>query len=295
MPEASRKHPDLPSDSLPLRERAGVRVFCIRLLLIPYHLSLFTFLLSLLTFLPACVETKTIYGAWGDLEAMSDQRKAEDVKAKRNSDQSGAGNFGIQLIAFEGEQHANRANLIAKRLKDESNLDTVWVQSSDARSAVMLGRYPSPDSFHAQEDLKTARMLNLDGVHLFGNANIIALTATGDTSLAGFELSNNPGDYTLQVGFYSPDRGGPEYQKTAERIVQTLRQQGYEAYFFHDPQIKRSHICVGVFYETDLLSYDDGSRGYTEKIYKLQDIFPYNLDNGDVVPDQMSGIVKVRR
>ncbi len=275
-----------------LRQRLQCRLGALHLASPLLHL---TFYLFLLTSLAGCMEERVIYGAWSDLEGMSDQRKAEDVQAKKNSDKSGAGNFGIQLIAFDGELHVNRANLIAKRLRDESNLTTVWVQSAETRSAVMMGRYPSPDTFHAQEDLKTARMLTVDGVRIFENANIIALTATGDTSLAGFELSNNPGDYTLQVGFYSPDRGGPDYQKTAERITQTLRQQGYEAYFFHDPQVKRSHICVGVFYESDLINYEDGSRGYTEKIYKLQDIFPYNLDNGDVVPDQMSGIVKVRR
>ncbi len=241
------------------------------------------------------MEETYIYEAWGDLKGMSDETQANAIKAKKNSDKSGAGNFGIQLISFEGEQHANRANLIAKRLSNENNMTTVWVQTAESRSAVMLGRYPSPDTFHAQEDLKNARRLTMDGIRIFENANIIALTATGDTSLAGFELSNNPGDYSLQVGFYTPDRGGADYQKTAERICQQLRQLGHEAYFHHDPQVRQSNIVVGVFYESDLITLEDGTRAYTDKIYRLQEIFPYNLDNGDVIETQTSVIVKVRR
>jgi hypothetical protein len=257
------------------------------------HLTSYILLLTSLT---ACIKETVIYEAWGDLKDMSDETKAQNIKkAQRNSDASGAGNFAIQLISFDGDQHAARANTIAKRLTSEQNLSTVWVQSIETKSAVMLGRYPSPDTFHAQEDLKTARLITMDGIKIFENANIIALTATGDTSLAGFELSNNPGDYTLQVGFYSPDRGGADYQKTAELVVQSLRQQGYEAYFHHDPQVRQSNVLVGVFYDSDLLTYEDGTRGYTEKIYKLQETFPYNLDNGDVMQDQTSVIVKVRR
>jgi hypothetical protein len=242
----------------------------------------------------ACIEERVIFDSWGDLKAISDESKAEGVKTRKAREESGAGSYGIQMVYFEGDNHARRARILADRLTKENGLSAVWVRTVEQRSSIMFGRYPDPNTFNAQEDLSRVKEIALDGMRPFTGAVIIGLTATGIPEAERLELRNNPGDYTLQVGFYDRHLDG-DFRKAAENAAMILRRQGHQAYFYHSPDQPISIVLVGVFYHHDLIPLGGGEVEYSADIRDLQARFPHNLDNGKVDPVQISRIVPVPR
>ncbi|MCG3138962.1 MAG: hypothetical protein HJJLKODD_02834 [Phycisphaerae bacterium] len=87
------------------------------------------------------------------------------------------------------------------------------------------------------------------------------------------------GVYTLQVAAFYPERGFTEVQKAAVEYAQALRQEGYEAYYYHGPT--QSIVTIGCFGE-DAVIDQNGVRRYSAEVTRLQqkEEFRYNYENG---------------
>ena len=105
-----------------------------------------------------------------------------------------------------------------------------------------------------------------------------------------WDIRNASGVYTLNVGITYSTQTLKNYKQAAIEWVKDLRNRGYEAYYYHDPDKPQTSICVGSFGEDAVRIQKwvepNGEarvrRVYTPDVESLQrkEEFRFNLENG---------------
>ncbi|HKQ49362.1 MAG TPA: hypothetical protein VJZ71_14925 [Phycisphaerae bacterium] len=202
----------------------------------------------------------------------------------------------------EREQMAdNMARLLKKRR--ELRADDVWVQNEADRSRIFYGQYPlkyvearTDTDDHAQgdviielneeirRDLDFIRKLALGDKYPFFSARPTVMP-TEHVGPPEWDLQSARGVYTLNIGVTYNTETLHNYKEAAVEWVRDLRNRGYDAYYYHDPDRPLSSICVGTFGEDALVDDGQGKKRMSPAVIELRnkEEFKYNLENGHII------------
>lgn len=208
----------------------------------------------------------------------------------------------IECNEYAGENSRAMADNMAAALKKVEGLkaDAVRVDRHEDRYRVLYGSYPlkyvqakvSKDSQvqgdlvidlsdEIKRDLRLVRSLALGEEYPFFSARPIPEPAK-DVGPPEWDLRTAKGVYTLNVGVTYNTPTMHNHEEAAVEWVRVLREQGYQAYYYHAPDGGRTSICVGTFGDDALVTGPDGKSQYSEAVQALrkQGDFQYNLENG---------------
>lgn len=210
----------------------------------------------------------------------------------------------IECAIFNGTQHDQTAEALATAMKKVRQLraDKVRVEEKAGESRIYYGEYSLKyaeakvaSAEHAKgdiyivlndaikKDLEFVKTLALGEKYPFFSARPIPKPEE-DTGPPEWDLRTAKGVYTLNVGVTYPTPELHNYKQAAVEWVKALRDEGYEAYYYHSPDQARSSICVGTFGDDALVQTPKGSR-YSDAVHALRGKadFRYNLENGQPV------------
>lgn len=141
-----------------------------------------------------------------------------------------------------------------------------------------------------RNDLSLIRSLAVGEVHPFLKAMAIARPVE-DVGPPEWDLRNAKGIYTLHVGVTYNTPTLHNYKQAAVEWVKALRDEGFEAYYYHDPDSPRSSVCVGTFGKDDYIEVQKGHHRYSDAVVQLQlkSDFRWNLENGHQVSSVRPG------
>jgi hypothetical protein len=213
----------------------------------------------------------------------------------------------IECNSYEGAGHEQLADNMATMLKRVRNLkpELVSVEHDARRSRVLYGQYDlryvqaktdNPDGSQARgevvveqtpdlkNDLRFIKSLSAGDQYPFFSARAIP-RPTRDVGPPEWDLRNAKGVYSLHVGVTYNTPEVHDYKQAAVEWVRVLRADGYEAYYYHDPDEPKSDICVGTFGEDAHVEERPGSHRYSEAVLRLQSQadFRWNLENAHKV------------
>lgn len=205
----------------------------------------------------------------------------------------------IECRVCTGRDHASDAETYAKSLRKVRELkpNLVSILKEKDRSRVIYGQYElkyvrgsgnevlvEQKNTQIQNDLKFIKQLASGEVHPFLTARTMAMP-TEDVGPPEWDLRTAKGFYTLHVGATYPTSEFRDYKTAAVEWVRALRQDGYEAYYYHDPDKQTSDICVGTFGPDALIKDAKGSQRYSDAVLRLQSKgeLGFNLENGHKV------------
>lgn len=211
----------------------------------------------------------------------------------------------VECNEYVGANSREMADSMATALKkvDGIKADAVRVEHGECTSKVFYGSYPlrytrakvSKEervegdvvielTEEIKRDLRLVRSLALGEEYPFFSARPIPqpLKNVGPPE---WDLRNAKGVYTLNVGVTYNAPQFHNHEEAAVEWVRALREQGYEAYYYHSPDGTKTSICVGTFGEDAMVLGPDGKSQYSEAVQTLrnQGDFLYNLENGHKV------------
>ncbi len=247
-----------------------------------------------------------------------EQNKArwDEFAGKGRSGGSGSGSHAgqpeawtIECNSYEGPQRRDMAEKMAGALRRVSRLraDQVAIEHSENRSRVLYGEYklkykraktardsPAQGGMYIEmnaairADLAFIRKLAMGDKFPFFSARSIH-KPIADVGPPEWDLRNTRGAYTLHVGVTYPTENLREYKQAAVEWVRVLREEGHEAYYYHDPDVAKSDVCVGSFPSGALIEgvaivngREEPRQRYSDAVYRLRDQgdFRFNLENG---------------
>jgi len=208
----------------------------------------------------------------------------------------------IECNAYRGHARQEMADKMATVLKRVRQLrsEKVWVEHDEKQSRVYYGDYELKyveaqvdRESHAKgdfvielneaikRDLRFIKTLAIGEKHPFFSARTIPKPIK-DVGPPEWDLRNAKGVYTLHVGVTYNTQALHNYKQAAVEWVRALREDGHEAYYYHDPDKPRSDVCVGTFDDDALVESADDKTQYSEAVNALrgQSDFKYNLENG---------------
>ncbi len=216
----------------------------------------------------------------------------------------------IECNAYEGPNRREISERMGALLRRLGELDArqVFVQHGERASRVYYGAYALKyaearveDDNRVQgdvlpqftdqinRDLSFIRSLSLDGQYPFFSARRIPRPIP-DEGPPEWNLRNAKGVYTLHVGVTYSTPGLQNYKQAAVEWVRDLRNRGYEAYYYHDPDKPQSDICVGTFGESAVTVHQiaksrdevEVKTEYSPEVTALQskEELCWNLENG---------------
>lgn len=195
----------------------------------------------------------------------------------------------------------NMATLLKKRR--ELRADDVSVQNDADRSRIFYGQYPlqyveakTETDAHAKgdviialneeirRDLDFIRKLALGDKYPFFSARPTVMP-TEHVGPPEWDLRNARGAYTLNIGVTYNTATLHNYKEAAIEWVRDLRNRGYDAYYYHDPDRPLSSICVGTFGDDALVDDGQGKKRMSPAVIELRnkEEFKYNLENGHII------------
>lgn len=208
----------------------------------------------------------------------------------------------IRCISVRGDTRFQRSKEFAESLKMVSGVrtDAVQVYDVDGISAVYYGRYvrtyddkTGAESYRPDplRDLEMVRSLSLTiegrAVWPFVHATMAALP-TQAGRLAKWDLTNNPGHYSLQIAVFYNTADMRSRKQAAEEYCKILRDQGDEAWYHHGDT--NSCVFIGSFPKEAIQASRrenqySGSVEFIErivdpKLIATQKKFPHNTHNG---------------
>jgi hypothetical protein len=220
---------------------------------------------------------------------------------------AGAGGGGretwtIECNEYRGPQRREMADRMMAALKRVQELSRrpVWVIHDANRSRVLCGEYrlryvqaKSESgagrgdmvielSEELKRDLEFIRRLAIGDRYPFFSARPIQ-RPTAHVGPPEWDLRHAKGTYTLNVGVTFRTQGLENYKEAAVEWVRDLRSRGYEAYYYHDPDLEKTSVCIGTFGEDALTRDANGKEVYSEAVRQLrqkEEEFLYNLENG---------------
>lgn len=228
------------------------------------------------------------------------------VNSGTNAATPQSGGWTIILSTVAGESHRAQAQQRLAQLQQSlPALNRAQLISTDRGTMITFGRYESPDDAQAQADLKMIKELTLGPMKPFAMSMLNPMPdQTAGTTLSPLDLrslrrqfpNTNP-LYTLDVAVWiaSPQDGFPweEMKRRAEAYAAQLRQQGVEAYFYHNEGQRVSSVTVGKF---DRRAIDQASGFYSVEVRSMLEKFPRRLTNGQEImvkvnpADEKSGL-----
>lgn len=205
----------------------------------------------------------------------------------------------IECRVCTGQGHAAEAETYAKSLRNVRELkpNLVSILKEKDRSRVIYGQYElkyvraagnevviEQKNTQIQNDLNFIKKLASGEVHPFLTARTMAMP-TEDVGPPEWDLRTAKGYYTLQVGVTFATPALHDYKGAAVEWVRALRQDGYEAYYYHNPDSQRSSVCVGTFGPDAMVKERDGTQHYSDAVLRLQSKgdLGFNLENGHKV------------
>lgn len=200
----------------------------------------------------------------------------------------------IECNAFEGPNHRGMADRLAGALKRVRNLrpDAVRVDHTEDRSVVYYGSYSleyvqkggeSVVKFSSRinQDLRFVRSLSVDNRFPFFTARRLPMPIE-DVGPPEWDLRFAKGAFSLQVGVTYATPSLHNYKQAAVEWVRALREDGYQAFYYHNPDKPQSDVCVGTFGKDAMKKERDGTTRYSDEVIHLQSksVFCWNLENG---------------
>jgi hypothetical protein len=154
--------------------------------------------------------------------------------------------FTLFCCAFTGPAHIADSAQAKQYLIARTGLKDWYIIHSEGESDLYYGFYTSFDDpsqtaeyTRAQTDLaKLASLVNDMGDKIFSMVLFVPINLPDPPAPKEWDLKNNPGYWTLQIGIY---RDSPERKQAAVDAVREARAQGIEAYFQHGA------VASGVF------------------------------------------------
>jgi len=254
------------------------------------------FLIALATVLVSSATLRADDDKW-NIFKKKDKKDAPLVQAPRKAGDKEI--WTIECRVCTGRGHAAEAETYAKSLRAVRELkpNLVSILSEKDRSRVIYGRYElkyvrasgnevviEQKNTQIQNDLNFIKQLASGEVHPFLTARTMAMP-TEDVGPPEWDLRTAKGYYTLHVGVTYPTPEFRDYKTAAVEWVRMLRQDGYEAYYHHDPDSQKTDICVGTFGPDAMVKERDGTQHYSDAVLRLQSKgdLGFNLENGHKV------------
>lgn len=235
-------------------------------------------------------------------DVIADPKSSKSPKSVANSSgQSTAaadaasrkGRWSVILATFSDGDHAAKAAAFRSQLVAQyPELRDAAIRRVGKGSAIVVGRFESPEDAAAQAELKRVKAIERNKQRPFAGAMLLRTTsddASGppkahDLRSLRAKFPNVRPLFTLQVGAWSTfgDKSlkYDDQRKAAERFCEELRKKGDEAWFLHDEDTETSIVTVGHF---DRRAYDAKSTLFAPEVQDLMRQFPANLLNGEPV------------
>ena len=244
--------------------------------------------LALLLMLAGCeMETRVIRSSWDSLPADPKPRQGQNPRNEPYQDPAGGQGWAIQVTRFSGPTRHDQARELVEQLRNQTHLDDFWIEDQGNTATVYQGRFQKASDPAIRTALANVQKIELDGLRPFVGSQLVPLVGGGRLITDPYDLRQFIGYYSLQIGFYD-EAFGKDFRQAAEQAVRVLREEGYEAYYYHGPY--RSLVTIGVFsYEQAFVNAGTHDT-YAPQVLELQKKFPYNLGNGVTLIQKEGGI-----
>ena len=168
----------------------------------------------------------------------------------------------IRCLRAEGPNHEAQCRQLADmlRLVKDLNSRKVRVVTDATGTTIYYGEYVKvpqrgssvlvfPPEF--QRDIGLIRQLGIGQQPVFSGAKPELIEASETPGRKDWDVANAKGTYTLQIGVFYNTPTFHQRKWAAEEYVRILRQEGFHAYYRHQPG--RSFVFVGDFDDSDLI------------------------------------------
>lgn len=155
------------------------------------------------------------------------------------------GEYTIWLMGTTGNDHIPNSRALLESVRTHTGWKDVFLIHADNHSDIYRGQYHSAGA--AEKDLQAARsVVGHQGAKPFERARVVALVPK-DVGPPEWNIQASKGYYTVLVSDYYdvPKADYVGRQKFAVERCKELREQGFEAYYHHDPT--HSYVMVGSF------------------------------------------------
>ncbi len=168
----------------------------------------------------------------------------------------------IECLELYGATAQQDAEAIADALRNTRGIDSkkVWVLAEPDRALIYYGTYyfKSNEASGQREippqitrdRLMLKELADDQGRRFFLDSRMVPYPAP-DVGNPAWDLRRAQGIYTLQVAVYFNTASMRDRKKAAAEKTRQLREQGYEAYYYHD--VAQSMVTVGTFGEDALV------------------------------------------
>ena len=217
--------------------------------------------------------------------------------------EEGDPNYTIRLAAVAGPTHVDIVRDMKQDVEARTEWDDLFVVHEDGISYLYKGEYVSVNG--AKWDLRKVHRFKIEKTKPFATAMTVALPST----LVGppeYDLTRAGGAYTLAVAkFYDvPEEGYIGRQRFAIDYCKILREEGYEAYYYHSGV--NSYVTVGSFPESAYRMKVSPTGAPTKEIYYdpeivklMEEFFELYAVNGreeyQVITTRRGGTTQKRR
>jgi hypothetical protein len=169
----------------------------------------------------------------------------------------GEDRYTILLYTFTGPDHAAQAQRWKENTTSHAGWKNLRVVHEDGASLLYWGDYPSVKA--AEPDVRKAHAYKAPNGEAIYSRAIAGPMPGSNFGPPEWDLLSSRGVYTVLIGVYFdvPEKNYVGRKKFAVETVRQLRQQGYEAYYFHGPV--RSHVSVGSFPLESVETLSDGT------------------------------------
>lgn len=164
------------------------------------------------------------------------------------SGSSGQAQYTILLCTFnEPTTHSQDAKTYKSRLEQATRWQGMFILDRATDSSLFMGQFRAPqDAKSTLDRVKKYRTQN--NLQIFNMAILVPIPGT-QVGLPEWDLARNKGAYSYLVAIYQNDpKAQPPYlqcQQDAVAACKSLRDQGYEAYYFHG--VNDSSVTIGTF------------------------------------------------
>lgn len=205
--------------------------------------------------------------------------------------------FSIVIATFTGQQHANSAAATKAQLAMQYPQigQSLVVRPRSRGSALTFGQYSGYDDPQAKKDMAMLRRaVSPQGRPIFAQVLLMKFKPRRSAkNLHPYDLWTVRREFptmvpifTLEVAVWGDFDSGqfPESKRrqAAEGYASQLRQQGYEAFFYHNDDAGLSSVTVGLFGHNAV----DGETGfYSPEVDAMISRFPVRVVNGQEVQE----------
>ena len=188
-----------------------------------------------------------------------------------------------------GAEGANDIEFLARglRMVEGLNAEQVRIDRQGNKTDLYYGTYRGEahklaDQFTAPASAKRDLALIRSLVYGQSRPFLTALTVdmpTPDVGPPEWYLRNAPGMYSLQITYCFDKPGMADRKEVAVAICRALREQGEEAWYYHDR--RASIVAVGHFDASAVIRTPDGKMRYSDAVIRLQnkrEEFKYNTE-----------------